>query len=633
MPKDDSTIVAKLKAAGAIILGKTNVTELNGLFDANIPEGYSSLGGQVLLPSDTDKTPAGSSGGSAAATAAGLAALTVGLETSTDTAQLIAPAGVAGVVGLKPTVGRCRRRRAPVAKRRTRPARSPAPSPTPRPAPARPATSDYSASRRRWPARGSRHQQHDGAVPGRGRRAAGRGRDDRRQDGRTPPPNPASIVTREFKRDLNAYLADTSGGARSLQEIINYNTANPVEGLKYQQGELTAALAPDPSAYAADHAAGLASNRAVIDALLADGSDAVMVPSGNALVGIADRAGYPVLTVPAGYGTGGAGRNPIGVTFVGPDSEAKLLAGGYAFEQATNVRLAPLSRTRACGAACRGARSSLRTTATPATCSPRPPLGRSSSRSRVTSAAPCRRRSRSSSGTRRRSARSPRAWRRPTPRRPPRPSSRRPVTTLTVADPSPVATGKAGQRGVLARVAAGRARGRQDLRRAGLQRRRDRHVHAGDQRHRAAPHGRVLEDAGVHAEHHHAVTVASAGPSGPALDQPVLVGVDHGLHPVPEAELAEQVGHVALGCGLGDHERGGDLGVGEAAGDQLQDLALPLGEGVDARSGAVGGLGEPVRDAVEELAGDLRGEHRVTRRDRLHGLDELLAGHVLGQEA
>ena len=68
-----------------------------------------------------------------------------------------------------------------------------------------------------------------------------------------------------------------------------------------------------------------------------------MVPSGNALVGIADRAGYPVLTVPAGYGTGGAGRNPIGVTFVGGKacSEAKLLAAGYAFEQATNVRLAP----------------------------------------------------------------------------------------------------------------------------------------------------------------------------------------------------------------------------------------------------------------------------------------------------
>ncbi len=58
-----------------------------------MPEGYSSLGGQVLLPSDTDKTPGGSSAGSAAATAEGLAALTVGLETSTDTAQMIAPAG------------------------------------------------------------------------------------------------------------------------------------------------------------------------------------------------------------------------------------------------------------------------------------------------------------------------------------------------------------------------------------------------------------------------------------------------------------------------------------------------------------------------------------------------------------
>ena len=64
-PNADAALVAKLKAAGAIVLGKTNVSELNGLLDANAPEGYSSLGGQVLLPSDTDKTPAGSSAGSA----------------------------------------------------------------------------------------------------------------------------------------------------------------------------------------------------------------------------------------------------------------------------------------------------------------------------------------------------------------------------------------------------------------------------------------------------------------------------------------------------------------------------------------------------------------------------------------
>jgi hypothetical protein len=104
------------------------------------------------------------------------------------------------------------------------------------------------------------------------------------------------------------------------------------------------------AAYESDKATGRASSQALIDTLLNNGTpadagddlDVVAVPSGDPLVGIADRAGYPVLTVPAGYGTGGAGGNPIGVTFVGPAlGEAKLLAAGYAFEQATNVRLAP----------------------------------------------------------------------------------------------------------------------------------------------------------------------------------------------------------------------------------------------------------------------------------------------------
>ena len=124
-----------------------------------------------------------------------------------------------------------------------------------------------------------------------------------------------------------------------------------------------------------------------------------MVPSGNALVGIADRAGYPVLTVPAGYGTGGAGRNPIGVTFVGRrGSEAELLAAGYAFEQATNVRLAPSFTNPSMWRCVAGQRrSSPRTTATRATCRARPRSARPRRRSRATSAAPCRRRSRSRS--------------------------------------------------------------------------------------------------------------------------------------------------------------------------------------------------------------------------------------------
>jgi Asp-tRNA(Asn)/Glu-tRNA(Gln) amidotransferase A subunit family amidase len=378
-PKDDSTIVAKLKAAGAIILGKTNVSELGGVFDANLPAGYSSLGGQVLVPSDTDKTPGGSSGGSAAATASGLAAMTVGMETSTDTAQLITPASVAGVVGLKPTVGLVSRKGVlPVARSQD------SPGPIGRTVydvasglnviagadPGDPATvgtgptPDYTSGLSKTALQGKRIAviaTSTATVPYATAVAT------LRAQGATPvlvtigtpSPNPPSIVATEFKRDLNAYLAGIRGpGARSLQDIIDYNNANPVEGLKYQQGQLLAAQAVDLSdpttaaAYAADLASGRTASRALIDGILTNGTsgdpsddfDAVMVPSGDTIVGAADRAGYPILTVPAGYGAtnSSSGHNPIGVTFVGTAfGEAKLLADGYALEQAMNVRLAP----------------------------------------------------------------------------------------------------------------------------------------------------------------------------------------------------------------------------------------------------------------------------------------------------
>jgi amidase len=351
-PADDAALVTKLRAAGAIVLGKTNVSELGGLFDANMPEGYSSLGGQVLLPSDTDKTPAGSSAGSAAATASGLAALAVGMETSTDTAQIIAPAGVAGVVALKPTVGTVPGEGVlPVAKSQdslgpitrtvwdaatalealggpdVRSALTPGALAGKRVAVINTTTAPYPSVVSTLQSLGATTVV---VTPG------------------TPAPNPPSIVPREFERDIDAYLAGVPGaGAKSLADIVAYNSANPVEGLKYQQGQLVEAAAVDLSdpaaaaAYEADKTAGKTSSAAVLDALLAD-TDVIVVPSGNALVAVADRAGYPVLTVPAGYGTGGAGRNPIGVTFIaGAGRESALLASGYAFEQAANVRLAP----------------------------------------------------------------------------------------------------------------------------------------------------------------------------------------------------------------------------------------------------------------------------------------------------
>ena len=339
MPSADAGLVTKLKAAGAIVLGKTNVSELGGLFDANMPEGYSSLGGQVLLPSDADKTPAGSSAGSAAATAAGLAALTIGMETSTDTAQMIAPAGVAGVVALKPSVGLVDRAGVmPVATSQD------AVGPITRTVADAAsvlgaltgttyALSTTALAGKRVAVTSSTAAPYPAAVAA--VTAAGATTAVKTIGSASTP----SVVAREFKRDLDGFLASRGS---SLQSIVDYNAANPVEGLKYQQGQLISAVAPTGmDTYAADLAAGKTASAAVIDGLLSD-TDVIMVPSGDALVNLADRAGYPVLTVPAGYGTAGAGRNPIGVTFVGAkNGEAALLAAGYAYEQATNVRLAP----------------------------------------------------------------------------------------------------------------------------------------------------------------------------------------------------------------------------------------------------------------------------------------------------
>jgi Asp-tRNA(Asn)/Glu-tRNA(Gln) amidotransferase A subunit family amidase len=341
LPGADSALVAKLKAAGAIILGKTNVGELNGLFDANMPEGYSSLGGQVLMASDTDNSPGGSSAGSTASTAEGLAALTFGLETSTDTAQFIAPAGIAGVVALKPTVGtvstdgvlgvaKSQDSLGPI----TRTVSDAATALSAVSGVAYPLSAGSLAGKKVGVTSSTTAPFPAvlAALTGAGATTVTK----------TVPAAPAvpSIVTSEFKRDLDAYLLGRPG-VNSLQGIINYNSANPVEGLKFQQRELVAAASPDLTNYASDLAAGKAASAALIDGLLSD-VEVMVVPSGDGLVGIADRAGYPVLTVPAGYGAGGAGRNPIGVTFVaGAGQEAKLLSAAYAFEQATNVRLAP----------------------------------------------------------------------------------------------------------------------------------------------------------------------------------------------------------------------------------------------------------------------------------------------------
>ncbi|HKL99002.1 MAG TPA: amidase family protein [Mobilitalea sp.] len=98
----DADIVKTLRKNGAVILGKTNMTELANYMTMNMPAGYSCRGGQVLNPYDREKDPSGSSTGSAVAVAANLCATSIGTDTSNS---IIAPALINGIVGLRPTTG------------------------------------------------------------------------------------------------------------------------------------------------------------------------------------------------------------------------------------------------------------------------------------------------------------------------------------------------------------------------------------------------------------------------------------------------------------------------------------------------------------------------------------------------
>jgi amidase len=101
-PPRDAFLVSRLRAAGAVILGKTNLSEWANFRSTRSVSGWSGRGGQTLNPHMLDRNPSGSSSGSAAAVAAGLCAVAVGSETD---GSIVSPSSICGVVGIKPTVG------------------------------------------------------------------------------------------------------------------------------------------------------------------------------------------------------------------------------------------------------------------------------------------------------------------------------------------------------------------------------------------------------------------------------------------------------------------------------------------------------------------------------------------------
>jgi amidase len=351
VPDRDADLVLRLRAAGAVVIGKTNLTELANFMAENMPSGYSSLGGQVLNPYDVSRSPSGSSSGSGAAAALGLATVTVGTETD---GSILSPATAQSLVGVKPTLGlvpgagilpiassqdcagpMCRSVADAAALLEVLTGESYAGAL---------ATGALAGVRLAVPPEPSDLQAREAEVF--------RGALQVLRDlgavtvevPELPETDEVPVLHHEFARDVDAYLARLPADApiRTMAELAAWNDAHAEAALKFGQAHVTAALAVDHEAEKAAYEAHRARDLAVagehgIDATLRAAHAAAVVLPGPYGCGAAARAGYPSLVAPAGYTS--VGRLPVGVTFLGPArSEALLLGLAYAFEQAADAR-------------------------------------------------------------------------------------------------------------------------------------------------------------------------------------------------------------------------------------------------------------------------------------------------------
>ncbi|MFB7268917.1 amidase family protein [Streptomyces sp. NPDC056244] len=371
-PAKDAPIVAQFRKAGAVILGKANLTEFANYLTSGMPGGYSSLGGQVLNAYDGSQSPSGSSAGSGVAASVGLGAVTVGTETS---GSILSPAYSNSVVGIKPTVGLASRTGiVPIAASQdtagplTRTVADAAATLTALSGKDRedPATAanplvghDFTDDLSTTALRGARIGVVASQVP-----AAGT--DNRalwdaavtalKDQGATlvdvtldTSGHSSTVLSYEFKRDLNAYLARLPRNApmKSLADIIAYNTAHPTEALKFgqvnalnSQAKDLGADSADTAAYKASRAQDLADSKDRIDAVMKDNDLTALLFANSGSAGIGAKAGYPSVSVPAGYQA--ANRRPFSISFLGTAwSEPTLVGYAYAYEQATKLRRPP----------------------------------------------------------------------------------------------------------------------------------------------------------------------------------------------------------------------------------------------------------------------------------------------------
>ena len=375
----DAPLVARLRAAGAVILGKTNLSEWANIRSNSSISGWSAVGGQTRNPWALDRNTCGSSSGSGAAVAAGLVRLAIGTETD---GSVTCPAAVNGIVGLKPTVGLVSRTHiVPIshspdtAGPMTASVREAAELLTAIAGsdPADPATSEADNRRRDYAAgldAGSLKGKRIGVMrfaSGFGTNAAfetalailrQRGAtlvDIKKFDDSVIGKNETIVLRTELKADMGKYLK--SSPARliptTLADLIAFNNAHQKQEMSlfgqefFEAAEKTKGLA-DPAYKKARAVSFQAAGPNGIDKLLRDHRVVALVGptmppawkidavngdqiSGGGAGGLAAVAGYPHLTVPMGLVKG----LPVGLSFLGPKwSEALLLNLGYAYEQA-----------------------------------------------------------------------------------------------------------------------------------------------------------------------------------------------------------------------------------------------------------------------------------------------------------
>ena len=407
---DDAFLITKLRQAGAVIIGKANLSEWANFRSTHSTSGWSTLGGQTANPYALDRNPSGSSSGSAAGVAAALAPVAVGTETD---GSIVCPASYCGIVGLKPTNGLVSRRGiVPIS-----PVQDTAGAMAASVADAAALLSVLAAADPLDPVAPEDIHSAERAVATAGPSSFTHALDPAAVDGarlgiwRDPSapagaatgavldmavaklrslgavvvdpvtlpevakiPEPEFIALRyEFKYGINAYLAYIADfgfdGAlpRTLAELIDFNKRNADLVLSrfgqetFEASEATSGDLTDGEYLAARREATRLARAAIATPVADHGVEAIVTLTANPacltdyVLGDHDRfhtsgpsavAGYPAVSVMAGNVSG----LPVGLSFLGPAwSEPALIALAYAFEQAAPSRLVPRGKRKAGG--------------------------------------------------------------------------------------------------------------------------------------------------------------------------------------------------------------------------------------------------------------------------------------------